>query len=132
DRPVVLNNLGLALFERFSLDQRGHADLDGAVSMLEESARTAALDAPERSATLANLGSALLARRGSDDLKRAAEVLSEAVRLAGSDPAERARLLNNLGIALSECHLRSGQPEELQRAVVAYEQAVALTPMDSP
>jgi uncharacterized membrane-anchored protein len=45
---------------------------------------------------------------------------------------ERARRLNNLGIALSECHLRSGQPDQLERAVAAYEEAVALAPAGSP
>lgn len=85
DRPAMLNDLGLALFERFSLDPRHHADLDRAIALLEESAGTAPLDADERSAALANLGSALLARRGGSDrdLERAAEVLDEAARLAG-------------------------------------------------
>lgn len=136
DRPVVLNNLGLALFERFSLDHRRHADLDRAIAVLEESAGTARVDADERSAALANLGSALLARRGAGgfdgDLKRAAEVLDEAARLAVDDPGERARRLNNLGIALSECYLRGGQAGQLKHAVAAYEQAVALTAVGSP
>jgi tetratricopeptide (TPR) repeat protein len=136
DRPVVLNNLGLALFEQFSLDHHRHADLDRAVAVLEESAGTAPMDAAERSAALANLGSALLARRGAGgfgrDLERAAEVLDEAARLAEDDPGERARRLNNLGIALSECYLRGGRPGQLKRAVAAYEQAVALTAADSP
>lgn len=136
DRPVVLNNLGLALFERFCLDHHRHADLDRAIALLEESAGTAPMDADEHSAALANLGSALLARRGADgfnrDLERAAEVLDEAAHLAVDDPGEHARRLNNLGIALSECYLRGGRPAQLKRAVAAYEQAVALTAADSP
>ena len=136
DRPVVLNNLGLALFERFTLDHRRHADLDRAIAVLEESVGTARVDADERSAALANLGSALLARRGAGgfgrDLERAAEVLDEAARLAVDDPGERARRLNNLGIALSECYLRDGQAGQLKHAVAAYEQAVALTAAGSP
>ena len=135
DRPVVLNNLGLALFEQFSLGHHRHADLDRAVAVLEESAGLSD-DAAERSAALANLGGALLARRGAGgfgrDLERAAEVLDEAARLAEDDPGERARRLNNLGIALSECYLRGGRPGQLKRAVAAYEQAVALTAADSP
>ena len=79
DRPVVLNNLGLALFEQLSPDHHRHADLDRAVAVLEESAGTAPMDAAERSAALANLGSALLARRGAGgfgrDLERAARFL---------------------------------------------------------
>lgn len=119
DRPVVLNNLGLTLFERYSLDHRRHADLDRAIAVLEESVGTAPMEAAEHSAALANLGSALLARRGAGgsgrDFKRAAEVLDEAARLAVDDPDERARRLNNLGITLSECHLRGGQPDQLER-----------------
>jgi tetratricopeptide (TPR) repeat protein len=135
-RPVVLNNLGLALFDRFDLDAGRRTDLDRAIALLEESAQIAPLDAEERSAALANLGTALLTRGeagGSGrDIERAAEVLDEGARLAANNPAERARRLNNLGIALSECYLRSARPDQLERAVAAYEETVALTAADSP
>jgi hypothetical protein len=49
-----------------------------------------------------------------------------------NDPGERARRLNNIGIALSESYLRKGQPDRLERAVLAYEEAVVLTAAGSP
>lgn len=132
DRATVLNNLGLALSERSSSDDRDPSDLDRAIGVLEESAAAAGRDADGRYAALANLGNALLARRHPRDMERAAEVLDEAARLAVADPVERARRLTNLGIALSECHLRSARPDQLERALAAYEEAVALTAQDSP
>jgi hypothetical protein len=131
ERSAVLNNLGLALFERSSSEDRQPADLDRAIAALEESAAAAGRDADGRSAALANLGSALLTRRHPHDMERAAEVLHEAANMAAEIPAERARRLNNLGIALSECHLRSARPDQLERALAAYAEAVALTTDDS-
>jgi Tfp pilus assembly protein PilF len=135
DRSGVLNNLGLALFDSYSLDQRRQAELDRAITVLEESVAATAPAAAERSAPLANLGVALLARRGArgfdNDLQRATEVLQQAAGLAVDDPDERARRLTNLGIALSERHLRDGEPQLLERAITAYEDALALTPAGS-
>ena len=131
NRPAVLNNLGLALFERSSLYPGRRAYLDRSVAVLDGSVATAAPDAAHRSAAVANLGRALLARRQPRDIERAAEVLDEGARLALNDPGERARRLNNLGIALSEFHLQSGQPDQLERAILAYEEAVGLTAVGS-
>jgi tetratricopeptide (TPR) repeat protein len=134
DRSAVLNNLGLALYDRSRGVGSPHpeADLDRSIAVLEEAAVAAAGDADGRSAPLANLGTALLDRRRPHDLERAAEVLAEAARLAAEVPAERARRLNNLGIALSECHQQTARTDQLDSAIAAYEEAVALTEPDSP
>lgn len=72
DRSAVLNNLGLALFERSASGGQQQGILTAPSRCLRTRSQRRARTLAGRSAALANLGTALLARRSPPDLERAA------------------------------------------------------------
>ncbi|WP_328472314.1 hypothetical protein OHA21_09530 [Actinoplanes sp. NBC_00393] len=118
DRSAILSNLGLALID---------VDPARAVTVLDEAVETS-VEPAQRSAALANLGIALLA----GPAHQAVDVLIEAAALAAGDPDEQSRRFGNLGIAFGARYQHSGDAKDLDRAVDAYEQAVANAREDRP
>jgi tetratricopeptide (TPR) repeat protein len=132
-----LTHLGSALRTRYG---RTHdaADLDEAVATGREALRVAPPGHPDRVVLLGNLAAALSDRSGSASGSAHPADLEEALGHLGAalaaDPAtgHRATLLANLGGTLRQRHVRTGDPADLERAVDAWREALALTPRDDP
>ena len=133
-RCTALANLGAMLGQR-AARRDDPAERDRAIELLDRVVGSCA-GGRVRVFALTSLGIVLLERRRfdeiDDDLGRAAQVLQEAAAQPDDADADQyARCCNNLGIAASELFLRDGRPEDLDRALTAYEAAVEAVPDDT-
>lgn len=106
-----LNNLGLALWERYKLF--GEMDcLEGAIAAYQKAASSMPVDDPERASTLGNLGGALrllYEHNGAmEDLEDAVSTSKEAVA-ASVYHLNRDMCLHNLGSALLRSYENLGK-----------------------
>ena len=128
DRPVVLANLAIALKDRFEAGG-DDADLQRAAAVGEE-AVTLAADVADRRAALVNLASVLLVRYGTGrtepDVRRAVALAEQAAVLSTDADPERAAVLTVLGDARLQRYRLTRRRPELEAAVAALKDAVAL------
>ncbi|MGW5861225.1 CHAT domain-containing protein [Streptomyces sp. NPDC055239] len=125
------NALGNALRAR-SVATGSQADLDGALDLHDRSlASEETADGPRL--PLIAPAMALYHRYLRDpkangaDLDEAVRQLRHAEALMPPGHPDRPAALNNMGLVLIACHQRSGTPEELNGAVLAHRESVALT-----
>ena len=132
-RLYTLNELAVDYLDRYQATGRP-ADLETALTYLEEVVERAPVDFPRRTAALARLGVALQQRYARlavvSDLERSIHLFESAV--AAKDPVYMADCLGNLGLGLKVWYQRTGDLASLDRAVETLRQAVALTPHDAP
>ena len=132
DRSVVLANLAIALKDRFEAGGN-EADLRRARAVGEEAVILAA-EQPGRRAALVNLASVLLVRyqaeRADPDVRRAVVLAEQAAALSTSADVDRAAVLTVLGDARLHSYRLTRRRTELEAAVAALGEAVALD--DSP
>jgi CHAT domain-containing protein/tetratricopeptide (TPR) repeat protein len=126
-------------------------DLEVAIDSWQQAVRLTPPDSPDRASILINLGTGLSARyaRGGNrsgqrgdaesDLEAAIASYQQAMQLTLSDSPDRASRLNNLSTSLHNRYTRGGPrngqrgaESDLEAAIDSWQQAVQLTPPDSP
>lgn len=131
DRSVYLVNLAAELQERFGRTGN-QADLDLAVSYLNDAISIAAAGHPHRLTMLSNLGAALRAmfeRTGRlADLDQAIASYSDALDSQPRDHPDWAGCVSNLANALLTRYARSGSQTDLDQAISNYRSAIEATP----
>lgn len=128
-RPVILFNLATALLTRFQ--QVGTpADLDNAVTALEQAVATESADAE----WLLTLAEALLIRyqQASElaDLDKIVMAYEAALEAWPAEAPRREWILSNLGSTLGTRAERAGSISDLQTATNAFRNALAIAPAD--
>lgn len=135
DMPVYLNNLSLALVQRFEATAQ-MADLQEAIEVIKRAMDIAAPDAPDRADNLSLLGVCLrhrYLRTGQvEDLDEAIRVTQAALNATMSDAPERSMHLIRLANLMRDRYAHAGNVEDLEEAIRACQVAVQLCPHASP
>ncbi|SCK09704.1 Tetratricopeptide repeat-containing protein [Streptomyces sp. WMMB 322] len=108
------------------------ADLDEAIEVSHEMARSTPPGHPNRAAVLGNTGNALLIRfqrtEEMADLDKGVAAIQEAAEAIPDSSPDRPAVLSNLSVALRAKFERTGELTDLDQAVSMAREAVALTP----
>ncbi|MGW0948960.1 CHAT domain-containing protein [Streptomyces sp. NPDC002623] len=131
ETAALRNALGNALRAR-SVATGSQADLDAALDLTDRSLASAeAADGPRLpliAPAMALYNRYLLDPKANGaDLDEALRRLRHAEALMPPGHPDRPAALDDLGLVLAACYQRSGRPEELNEAVLAHRESVALT-----
>lgn len=134
-RPENLNNYALCLLRRFQRLGR-QKDLNDAVRLLNMALNIVNENDRQRPLYLVNLGNALRTRfervGSTEDLQLAIEKLGDGIEtLQPHDNFNRAMLLSSLGSTLRGAFERNRDLQNLNEAIVAYEEATRLLPEEA-
>jgi hypothetical protein len=125
DRATMLSDLGSALQTRSAL-LGDPADLGAAIDVGRQAVAASPADDPDRSRYLSALGSFLAIRLEAGDLDAAIDLLGQAVAASPADHPDHARYLGFLGAFLGMRFELAGDPADLDAAIDAGRQAVAV------
>lgn len=135
DMPVYLNNLSLALVQRFEATAQT-ADLQEAIGVIQRAMDIAAPDAPDRADNLSLLGVCLrhrYLRTGQVvDLDEAIRATQTALNATVSGAPERPIHLIRLANLMRDRYAHAGNVEDLEESIQACQEAVQLCPHASP
>ncbi|KAF5591239.1 uncharacterized protein FSUBG_10540 [Fusarium subglutinans] len=127
DRPILLNNLGICLVERFTLSS-SMEDLDRAIEVADAAINSTPQQYPGRLRYMDNLATRLGMRFGLtgsiDDLNRAIDLVEMAVEATPPNHIYRGRFLGNLAIWLCKRFEGISSTDDLDRAIWAADMAV--------
>ncbi|KAF8157205.1 Hsp70 protein-domain-containing protein [Crassisporium funariophilum] len=130
-KPNCLSHLARSLSRRFSRLNEV-LDIDKAIKAEKRALKLLPKDSPTRFKYTTNLGNSLLARfeiqRSIKDAKRSIELHQnavEAIELMAENHPDAALVYNSLGLSLTVNFEASGNIQELDKAVDAYEKATA-------
>jgi tetratricopeptide (TPR) repeat protein len=129
----MLNNLANLFSARFGQTSLIE-DVDDAIKLHREALEQAPIPHPNRSVTLNNLGSVLLARCSKTDFADVDEAIAmhqEAVGLLPAAHPHRPASLYNLAIALSARFDHAGQIKDIDKAITTSREALSLAPCTS-
>ncbi|KAF5976236.1 TPR domain-containing protein [Fusarium bulbicola] len=134
DRPILLNNLGICLVERFTLSS-SMEDLDRAIEVADAAIDSTPQQYPGRPRYMDNLATRLGMRFGLtgsiDDLSRAIDLVDMAVEATPPNHIYRGRFLGNLAIWLCKRFEGISSTDDLDRAIWAADMAVDASSHDA-
>jgi tetratricopeptide (TPR) repeat protein len=127
DRAIYLDNLGVALGDRYSTTGDA-ADLEEAIRLSWEAVNITPEDSPDRAGRLSNYGIRLAERysmrREITDLEDAIRIMRQVVDITPRDDPDKAMYLNNLGTALGDRYLQTSRIADLDESIQITQEAI--------
>ncbi|KAF5622292.1 30S ribosomal S17P protein [Fusarium sp. NRRL 52700] len=127
DRAACLDELGLALGDRFSIT-RDADDLEEAIRVSAEAVNMTPMGSPDRAGRLSNLGIRLAERHSITlelgDIQEAISIMRQVLEVTPDGDPDLAMYLNNLGTALADQYAQTSSMADLDEAIEITQQAI--------